>query len=272
MFRQALLTSLAGLSISACGAPQTSIAADSPGADILDCEDYASVPTETGILYNNVWNKHAAGDQPFRQCLIQETGGQLRMGWLWDWPSRPRAVFGQPQIKIGASPWAPEPAFGTDLPAQLSRLNTLNLRHRVSIYSDGNYNLVTTLWLGDGPVPTQNAIRAEVMIWTLATPGQFNPGGRRIGQVESGGETWQVWLEPEWTDPSGIHDTRWTYLAFQREATSPEAEIDVHALLQHGIRQGYLSEDWYAYDLELGMEVMGGQGRAFVDHFEIEID
>jgi phage I-like protein len=40
-----------------------------PDLTTVTCDDYATIKTEHGILTNNVWNKHAAGDNKWRQCI-----------------------------------------------------------------------------------------------------------------------------------------------------------------------------------------------------------
>ena len=94
-----------------------------PGSITLTCRDYATVITEHGVLTNNVWNKQAAGNKKWSQCIEKKTEGDSTIyGWSWSWPKGKRAIYGYPQIKVGASPWAPEPKFDDRFPMALAQL------------------------------------------------------------------------------------------------------------------------------------------------------
>lgn len=240
-----------------------------PPTTDVECGDFASQVADAGVVYNNVWNKAAAEGYSSEQCIIQEARQGGRLGWRWSWPREKRAVFGQPQIKIGASPWDPEPKFGTTLPMRVNAIRTLRVNHSLAIASEGDFNIVTTSWLGEGKQPGREAIRAEVMIWTYATPGQFPPAGQLRETTEIAGDTWDVWTDSEWKDVSGANENQWAYLAYRRKQNGFQADVDVAALLAHATTRGYISADWFVYDLELGMEVMGGEGRALIDAFEV---
>lgn len=242
-----------------------------PLVEELACADYQEVSRPEGVYSNNVWNKQAARGADWRQCVVRRGGEDGQIGWQWSWPERPRAVFGYPQIRIGTSPWVPQSPAGTALPKPLAALEALKVSHTLSGGSTGDFNVAASLWLGDDEIPGKDAIRAEIMIWTYTTPGQFRPAGKKVGKVVSDGREWQVWLDRHWGDVSQAHDNQWTYLVFKATDPAMSADTDVLSLLRYAEEVEYIEPDWIVYDLELGMEVMGGEGAVFLDDFEVTV-
>ncbi len=177
-----------------------------PASESMTCEDYATVELDSvalnnGVLTNNVWNKHAAGDKPWEQCLVrrqnQQSENGFEYGWYWQWPRGKRAVYGQPQIKLGISPWAPAPHTDFRFPAQISQLNKLRVSIDTQTSASGNFNVVTTAWLTNAPMtgiePRPDIITTEVMVWTYASEGQFTPAGKHIDTILVDGQSWELW-------------------------------------------------------------------------------
>lgn len=49
---------------------------------MLTCKDHGEVASNVGQLTNNVWNKHALGGAPYRQCIVaRETEAGKEYGW-----------------------------------------------------------------------------------------------------------------------------------------------------------------------------------------------
>lgn len=244
---------------------------------VRGCEDYQAVMTRDGILYNNVWNKYAAGDREWSQCLLtREVDGVTQYGWRWRWPVEERAVYGYPQIKRGKSPWDPATSMDERFPARIASVRSLNVAYDVETSGDGDYNLSTSLWLTREPVrgdqPNRDAIVAEVMIWTYATPGFFQPAGRKRGEVHAGDTRWEVWADENWGDVSGINDNHWVYLSYHAVQPGLKAEFDVRQLLQYAVDEGLISSEYYIADVMLGNEVMGGTGETWVKSFSVDMN
>lgn len=286
IFKQAslLLVAPSIVVLSACS-PTENAAISMPEHQVITCEDYATESMELGLLVNNVWNKHAASDAPegsTRQCILkQQRDTRLVYGWLWDWPSSPREVFAQPQIKLGASPWDPRMSFGNDFPVQVSQVESAELSHQLSVISNGNYNVATTMWLTSTPIDSdseltldqrKDAIVAEFMVWTYYTPGQFKPGGKKLHTAIIGGLEWEVWYKEHWGDVSKRNDNSWRYITFRLSKPSLDIDIDLAELLDFALRRDAIDERWYIGDLELGTEVMGGQGFASLERFKFSLN
>jgi hypothetical protein len=245
-----------------------------PNSITVACDDYATVITEHGVLTNNVWNKQAADNKKWSQCIEKKTEGDSTIyGWSWSWPNIKRAVYGYPQIKVGSSPWAPEPKFDDRFPMAISQLEKLNVSIDVEISSIGNYNLTTSMWLISEPNPSsqpnQSIIAAEIMFWTYATEGQFNPAGRKYGEVTVAGENWEVWYEKNWSDASGANKNRWVYISFKAKNLVFKTNINALELLRYAINEKLISDSLLIADIELGNEVMSGEGMTWVKNFNV---
>lgn len=240
----------------------------------LGCEDYLAIPTQQGILYNNVWNKHAAKVGEWSQCLEKRThNGIEQLGWSWRWPMGKRVIYAYPQIKLGASPWAPEPRMDERFPAQIALLQTFELSYDVESSTNGEHNLAASMWLTKEPVtsstPNPAAITTEIMIWTFSTKGHFNPAGKKIQEIPIDGITWELWVEQNWKDD--VNDNRWTYVTFRSTKHFSAGRVDILKLLQHAIEKGLITPDLYVTDIELGNEIMGGSGITWIRSFDVVI-
>ena len=245
-----------------------------PDSVTISCDEYYNLETDLGVFTNNVWNKHAAETDPWKQCIEKRTVDDIvQYGWSWSWPFERRVIYSQPQIKIGASPWAPYPRFNDAFPLKVSELKTLNINHELEVLSNGEHNNVTTMWLISEPYKgidvRSDLIAVEVMIWTYSTKNHFKPAGKQYGEFQFGGEVWEVWYQEDWDDKSGVNDNKWTSLSFRLKQSSMKVSIPALVLLQFAVSEGLISEDLYIADVELGNEVMSGSGMTWVKKFAV---
>lgn len=248
-----------------------------PETRVLGCEDYQSIPTDIGVLYNNVWNENAAGDYNWQQCLEQKPGiDPFIYGWSWDWPRISRHIFAYPQIKLGSSPWDPLPKMDARFPIKIEQLEKMVISHDLSINAVGDYNVATSMWLTHSPnigdKPNKSIIAAEIMFWTFETQGHMAPAGRQIGSVVQDEQEWIVWLSENWGDASGENENSWVYLTFQ--ATNPKLvnSFDASLLLNHPLVSDLDLNRYYIADVELGTEIMQGSGLVWVNDFSVDIE
>ncbi len=252
--------------------------------EVISCDNYATSEVNAGvqradvqgILNNNVWN-HKATELAWSQCLLsRQHEGVTQVGWAWAWPVKQEVIFAQPQIKVGASPWQPKPSMNERFPSKIKDLKSLQLGFDVETQSSGNFNLAATLWLtreavtGDQPQP--NLIATEVMVWPFATPGQSRPGGKRVDLIAIDDQKWEVWHEKNWVDVSGENDNKWSFLAFRAQKSSLKGDIDLLSLLNYAVDKGLIDKNHFVADLELGNEVMSGQGNTWVRRFQVNIE
>lgn len=264
---------MVALGVAACSQPTSEWI--KPSSVTLGCEDYQSVELDHAVLYNNVWNKGAARNYDWEQCLEQKPSAEVPIyGWSWNWPKKGRNIFGYPQIKVGSSPWEPLPGIDARFPIKMDSLRNLFVSHNVEISSDGEHNVATTLWLTRSPeigdTPNKSVITAEIMIWTYATVGHMNPAGRKIGLIQQNERTWSVWLSQDWGDASGHNENKWINVTFKSEQPHLSNRYDVIALLNNDLLSDLRLEQNYIADIELGTEIMRGQGLVWVNSFEVE--
>lgn len=241
---------------------------------IITCRDYGIFETEQGLITNNVWNKGAARNQHWSQCIIKKMeNDSVFYGWSWSWPKGNRVIYGYPQIKLGASPWTPGQKFDDRFPMKISQLEEFKVSFDVEVRSNDNYNLAASMWLifdsEPGTQVNKSNIAAEVMFWTYKTEGQLNPAGQKFGEVNIDGETWEVWVEKNWADTSGINKNRWVYIAFKSKTPTLKATVKALELLQFVIRAKLISNNLLIADIELGNEVMSGEGLTWVKSFDV---
>ncbi|MGO4892945.1 GH12 family glycosyl hydrolase domain-containing protein [Flavobacterium sp. W21_SRS_FM6] len=248
-----------------------------PKSVVVSCDEYYNLETKYGVLTNNVWNKHAAENDSWEQCIEKlNIDGIVQYGWSWSWPFERRVIYSQPQIKMGASPWAPEPKFNDSFPLKISKLEKLIITHELDISSNGEHNNVTTMWLlseayrGDKVRP--DLIKAEVMIWTYSTKNHFDPAGKRHGELKIGSDVWEVWYQKDWHDKSGVNDNQWISLSFKAQKSSMKASIPALELLQFAVDKGLISKDLYIADIELGNEIMSGSGITWIKELSVSFN
>ena len=81
-------------------------------------EDFALLPFDQGILYNNVFSK---GDiqNAFQQVFLDRN----QFGWEWDWPENTGpSVKAYPEVILGRSPWS-KAEYGNQLPCALEKVS-----------------------------------------------------------------------------------------------------------------------------------------------------
>lgn len=156
----------------------------------------------------------------------------------------------------------------------IPQIKHLNISFDVEIRATGNYNLATSMWLirepNQCPKPNKSIIAAEIMVWTYSTAGQFNPAGRKYAEVLIAGESWEIWYEKYWSDASFNNKNRWVYLSFKAKKSAFKAQINALELLRYAIQEKLISENLLIADIELGTEVMSGEGTTWVKDFNIQ--
>jgi hypothetical protein len=247
-----------------------------PRVATVSCEDWATVTENSRVYVNNVWNAHAAGDFGRTQCIVRDPADPDRLGFYWRWPISGSSIYAQPQVKIGLSPWSPHPRLDDSFPVAMERLTAMNVTADVSVDGPSEFNVVTTLWLTDtgkiGTDPQPESIRAEIMFWTYATAGHMSPAGRKVATVSSDGANWDVWVQENWHDASGLNDNRWLYVAFVAQQPSLSVTFDPVDLLRSAPLAELGLDTAFIADVEHGSEVMQGEGLLWIDRFEVSLE
>ena len=248
-----------------------------PETQTLACQRYSVVELEGHALFNNVWNLDAAKDFPWKQCLEQKLDTTEPVyGWSWHWPAKGRDIFAYPQVKVGTSPWTPNTKKDPRFPVLIKDINSLQVSHELEATVQGEFNVATSMWLTNtseiGDKQNSGIIVAELMIWTYATENHMTPAGKKVGYVEEGGNKWSVWLHEDWADVSGQHENKWVYLTFKAEHSNLRASFDVRHLLKTPLIAHLNMQDMYIADIEVGTEIMSGDGLVWVKDFNVRLD
>lgn len=263
--------------ISSCQDKSTNTLWVKPPSITLDCADYAAIQSPIGVLYNNVWNKHGAKDGEWQQCIEKRLVAEVtQYGWSWQWPQKSNVIFAYPQVKLGVSPWAPEPASDNRFPLKISSIKNLTISYDLEISTNGQHNLATSMWLTNSATvyekPNPSAIVAEFMIWTYSTAKHFNPAGKKVTEVTIDGKQWEVWVDKNWGDASGANANKWIYITYRAKESALKTQFNAFNLIQHAVADNIITADLYIADIELGNEIMSGSGIAWVKSFEVKID
>jgi hypothetical protein len=256
---------VAGLAGTAgCAAPRPQVAHDEGVVLAESQERFAHLAVPPGcVLENNTWNEGAASGARFQRIYRSERDGKPAFGWEWRWTSI-GAVVAYPEIICGAKPWGPADTGATGFPFQV-RGRTLTVDFDVLQDVTGTYNLAFSLWAVSSLPARQQTITHEIMIH--AKPFPMPPPGRNIRPLTADGITWDVYVKEGHGDDSGKAANKWTYVAFAAREPVLRGPLHVDAFLAHLVQNGVLPPDAWIADLELGNEVMSGQGWVRVTGF-----
>lgn len=243
------------------------------GESTLGCDDAYSVDTPLGRIANNVWNRQAAGEHPFRQCiLVRDTEDGAEYGWSWEGLPAGDTLVSFPQVVLGWKPWEGGASSHAALPVRIADLAALRLTYDAASTASGKHNLATTLWLtrsgAVGKAPNPKDIAADVMVWSAASG--LDPFGKRVGNVTIDGTEFELWFAPNLGDPSG-GGPRWNYVAYLHPQEGQAATIDLKKILEHAAAAGYISTDHYVSDVEFGNEIMSGAGETWIESLSLEV-
>jgi hypothetical protein len=133
----------------------------------------------------------------------------------------------------------------------------------------------TSIWLTNtsaiGPTQNPSVIVAELMIWTYASAHHMNPAGRHVDNFRVAGQQWEVWVDQQWGDASGVNKNTWAYLTFRAKLPSLTASFDALQFVRYGIDKKLFSAKAYIADVEVGTEIMRGSGLAWVKRFDVKV-
>jgi len=267
-----VLTALVGMSALPCAAQSAT-----PPVQPLSCVNNARAATPYGDVLNNMWNKKAAGPGAWRQCLQVRTNaqGNQEWGWTWKWPRKDN-LYAYPQVMVGVSPWRAEANNDARFPIRIDRLRRLLIEHDVSITSDGKQNLATDLWITrQAPVvgkPDPANIRAELMIWTHASPGLIDASSKPLATFDLAGQTWTLYSRPATHKLDNGKEVGWTYIAYIAKNEMLKGKLDVRALVLDAVARGLISAQDHVAGFEWGNEIISGSGSTWVKQFALTVE
>ena len=255
------------LGIVACGGSQKPAVPQTPPPaldTLLACEDSERIILGDYVLHNNVWNKGDRTD--YTQCVFAQSDTlPTTMGWRWEWPGSDRQIKAYPEVMFGDSPWDNEPPTGP-LPLPVSDRDIL-VTYDTSLTATGRWNVAFEMWLTSDPVPSDENITDEVMIW-VAEDGLV-PGPPTYAIVTLDGVKYSLHVAAGHGDESGGSAAKWSYIAFFAREPSLSGSLNMKSFLVYLLQEGLIEKDRYIASIELGTEIASGEGEFILSNYEI---
>jgi hypothetical protein len=226
---------------------------------------------------NNAWGKGKL--KGWRQCigLASHGPGQgVTARWTWDWLDAGDNVKAYPELIVGTKPGSAPTT--RSLPRRLSQLGQLQARLDLESRRNGSGNLAFDLWLTTTASPSHFGvppISHELMIWRDAF-GSMQPAGQRRATVRIDGRIYDLYVKDR-------HGDGWRYIAYVPRAfgVNPAtraagrfrdtAKINLKAFLEDGLARKLFSGKAFLASVELGNELISGQGETLVHHYSLAI-
>ena len=233
-------------------------------------EDNAMIALGKGYaVLNNVWNKGATSG-PYKESVFREgrPADSAVFGWEWQWPSSTNVVA-YPEVIYGTKPWGPDLGTVDGLPLQIGSRN-LTARFDIELDAHGFYNMAFELWFVSGLPPSPQKITHEIMIWNVNHYG--DPAGIRVDTVTIGGVVYDVFVREGHGDASGKNANRWTYIAFSARTPVLKGFLPLGSFIDYLLARNILNRNLYITSVELGNEIMEGDGKVRVKDYAIDLN
>ncbi len=221
-------------------------------------EDFAMLPFNEGVLFNNVFAKN--GIREARQRIFHD---EKVAGWSWEWPeSAGPSVKTYPEIILGRSPWSA--ARGGDrLPRRLSEARMV-LDFDFSAEGTGSWCTSFDFWVTSKPEPVSKDIVFNFTVWTQTHGLAIAYKGKRE-QVTIGGRSYLAILET----PADAPQKAWSTLCLVEDAPRSQGSLDVGAIVDFILSRGLALPDHFLATAELGSEVAYGKGSLTLRTFAL---
>jgi hypothetical protein len=219
-------------------------------------DDFALLPFDKGVLYNNVFAK---GDiqNAFQQVFLDEN----QFGWEWNWPENTgSSVKTYPEIILGRSPWS-KAEYGSQLPCALEKVRYV-LDFDFTTEAEGSWCESFDFWITNKPDPEVKDIISNLCIWTRV----HQMGAAYLGSHETvkiGGRTYEAIIETPNDQPSKTWNTLFLIDTEPRSHGSLELQPFMEILTERGLAK----PDHFLATAELGNEVAYGKGKTIVQKF-----
>jgi hypothetical protein len=240
----------------------------------LGCADSYELETSLGRFTNNVWNKQAAGQAPYRQCIrSRKAAAGQEFGWSWEWPARGTAFVSFPAVVMGWKPWNGGTSTRPELPVRADEIRVMRLSYTIQTSARGRHNLAAAIWLTRTGKTQRDAnptdISADINIWTDGF--EMNPTGKQLGNVTIGGTAFEVWNSQNMGDASGANAARWNHVVYRSTSRQVSASLDIKGIIDDAVARGLVSPQHYVSSIELGNEIMSGRGETWIRALALEI-
>ncbi|VBA35660.1 PE-PGRS family protein PE_PGRS26 [Mycobacterium attenuatum] len=242
-------TSTGGTGTGGTGTGGTSTGGTGTGGSTLITSQYGTTTIQNAyVVQNNAWNNpggQSINVTPTGFTIATENGSAPTNG----------APLGYPSIYDGWHYGTGSP--GTNLPIQLSQIQTATSSVNYTYPSSGIYDASYDIWLNPTPITT-GVNQQEVMIWFNHT-GPIQPVGSVVGNATIDGQSFQVWKG------SNGQNNVVSYVA-----TTPINSwnnFDVMGFIDNTQTLEPVTDSWYLTSIQAGFEPWSGSVGAGVDSF-----
>jgi len=219
-------------------------------------EDFALLPFDKSVLYNNVFAKGGI-QNAFQQVFVD--GRQF--GWEWDWPvnSGP-SIKTYPEVILGRSPWSKAESGGR-LPCSLESVQDV-LDFEFTTRAEGSWCASFDFWITRNADPVAKDIACNLCIWERRQQLEGAYRGRRE-TVTIGGRTYAAVIETPADQPAKAWNTLFLIDAEPRS----QGSLALRPFMELLMARGLAKPDHFLATAELGNEVAYGKGRTVVRKF-----
>ena len=226
------------------------------------CEDWDTKDSNGYRFSNNVWGKGSyQNGVDYTACITVTDAFPSETKIEWNWPLNNGGVRSYQEIYVGRKPWDSKGTENSPFPIKINNLKEFKVEFDLDrSYSSNGYNIALETWLANDPDGGQSAITHEVMIWLHkgSDPSPAGGNGNSANLVLSG-PSHQVWRN--------ANHNSWDYTAVVYDSDYLAGTVDMKLVLKEWKRLGWVSGEEYILDLELGAEVVLGEGSFTIKNF-----
>ena len=228
------------------------------------CEDWATKDANGFRFSNNVWGKGTYQNGIDYTACISITD-EYPAGTVieWSWPLKRVGVRSYQEIYVGRKPWDTNGTDNSPFPIQINDLKEFKIEFDLErSYSSNGFNIALEAWLANDPNGGQSAITDELMIWLHegSEPSPSGGNGNSANLVLSG---------PSHTVWRNANHSGWDYTAVVYDTDYLSGTVDMKIVLDEWKRLGWVSGEEYILVLELGAEVVLGEGSLTIKKFTV---
>ncbi|MFW6366130.1 MAG: GH12 family glycosyl hydrolase domain-containing protein [Spirochaetota bacterium] len=225
------------------------------------CDEFATIDLGDYILVNNTWGREEI--VRYTQCIFREsTVFQYPVGWKWDWPRyRMVAVKAYPGIIFGFKPWSAS-STSSALPVRITDMGSIRAVYDIATSANGDYNLALELWLTSDNTPRPENITTEIMIW-LDNSG-MTPAGDFIDDVTIDSIRYSFYK-------GYITQTGRWYIALVRRKPELSGETEISGIVRWLAEKRHVSPDDFIASIEIGNEIVSGEGVTTVNSYAVDV-
>ena len=258
---------------SGSGSSPNVASAQAPGSKSFPQVCVSKGGKDTDYLYgsykvsSNIWNSGAAS--AYTQCTSATIGSPGAVNAEFDWNFTPSGSGGQvltyPNIQYGQQSGysaSTTPA----LPAPISNLPSLKATGSITTTCQGSpcyYDSGFDVFFSQG-TPAPKNIQGELMIITSYNFSQ-TLGGFAASNVNIDGVTYNI---RQFTMGSGSNS--WPYVAYYATQPITNMNINIASFVKDAVARGYIPGSYYVDMVELGTEVIQGQGKTVISNFQVQ--